>query len=78
MEKKITFDGYNVVIIKKLYPNGDCLCDLRAEVVTDESVQITKQDTDIIFSKPYPFTLTKSDINILTPKQNENKTGFTA
>jgi hypothetical protein len=65
MEKQINFDGYTVAIIKKLYPNGDCLCDLRSEV---DGV-ITKADTDIVFHKPYPFKLTKKDKAILNPIQ---------
>jgi hypothetical protein len=65
MEKQINFDGYTVAIIKKLYPNGDCLCDLRSEV---DGV-ITKADTDIIFSEPHPFDLTEEDIEELNPPQ---------
>lgn len=77
MEKLIEFDGYTVAVIKKMYANGDCLCDVRQEVktektdTTDESIQIVKSDTDIVFSKPYPFELTAEDLEMLNPKQIE-------
>ena len=73
MEKTINFDGYTVAVIKKHYPNGDCLCDIRQEIKTEktdiaeESVQIIKQDTDIVFSYPWPFELTEEDFQELNP-----------
>lgn len=80
MEKKIEFDGYNVAVIKKRYANGDCLCDLRQEVVseatetTEASVQVVKQDKDIVFlADKLPFELTAEDIEVLNPKQVENQ-----
>lgn len=74
MEKTINFDGYNVAVIKKRYPNGDCLCDLAQVVktektdITDASEQILKSDTNIIFTADnLPFTLTALQIEKLNP-----------
>ncbi len=80
MEKTISFDGYNVAVIKKRYANGDCLCDLRQEVVsestetTDASIQVVKQDKDIVFmADKLPFELTAEDIEVLNPKAVESQ-----
>lgn len=80
MEKTINFDGYNVAAIKKRYANGDCLCDIRQEVVseatetTEASVQVVKQDKDIVFvADKLPFELTAEDIDILNPKPTKNE-----
>jgi len=74
MEKTINFDGYTVCVIKKRYPNGDCLCDLRSELktektdTTDASIQILKTDKDIVFTADnLPFTLTALQIEKLNP-----------
>ena len=81
MEKTIAFDGYTVAVIKKSYPNGDCLCDIRQELktektdTTDASIQILKTDKDIIFTADkLPFKLTEKQIEFLNPKPTEMKT----
>lgn len=64
MEKQIEFDGYTVAVIKKRYPNGDCLCDL----IGDE-----KSDTNIVFKADnLPFELTPEEIEFLNPKYTPN------
>jgi len=71
MEKIIDFDGYNVAIIKKLYENGNCLCDLQ---FVDENGALGKNDTDLLFwgDGYWPFELSKEEFEELCSEPNIN------
>jgi len=70
MEKIIDFDGYNVAIIKQLFENGNCICNLQFR---DENGALGKNDTDILFFGDVfcPFELTEEEIEELNPTYSE-------
>lgn len=79
IEKTIDFNGYNKVVVKSIYENGEFLTDLfQIELQENETVEIeVRKDENISFaaSNPY-FSLTQEEIETLRPKIiiNDNNT----
>ena len=69
MIKQIDFDGYNEAEVLHRYDDGSCVCTIRQI----EEYVCVKQDSNIILIDGVHFTLTKEEIEFLTPKQVNNE-----
>lgn len=79
IEKTIDFNGYNKVVVKSIYDNGEYLTDLfQIELQEEETIEIeVRKDENISFAARNPyFSLTQEEIETLRPKIiiNDNNT----
>lgn len=53
---------FNMLELKKLYGNGDILCDF---VLVDENGEVRNRDTNLVISWPYTFKLSDLEMKEL-------------
>lgn len=76
IEKTIDFNGYNKVVVKSIYDNGEFLTDLfQIELQEEETIEIeVRKDENISFAADNPyFSLTDEEIEILRPIIENNE-----